>query len=1099
MSDVVTAPPPLPDPPALSEPTGERRQHRVARIVTVIAGLLGVVAAVALPLLPVVQTTASLSWPQQGRISDVQAPLVSFVPIDLDTSIPCTLVKQLPADGGVLLSTAPESGTDAALHSMFVRVNDQRVDVITRNVVVASAPRAQVAGAVCHSIDIHADAAAIDASFTGLTNQDGSAITGHIPGDLRPDVVGVFSDLSGGAPADLSFHATIDSRFSSTPSTLKLIAMIVAVVSTMVALCALARLDGTDGRRHRRLLPRHWLRPKWVDTVVIGALVLWHFIGANTSDDGYLLTMARVSEKSGYMANYFRWFGVPEAPFGMPYYDLLAVMSKVTTASPWMRLPALIAGILCWLVISREVLPRLGRAVRHNQVAVWSAATVFLAFWLPYNNGLRPEPIIALGALVTWCSIERAIATGRLLPAGIAIVVAAFSLSAGPTGLMAVAALLAGARAVVRIIVRRRREAGTLPLLAPLLAAGTVVLVAVFADQTLATVRESTRVRSIIGPNLAWYQEFIRYYYLMVQTVDGSLARRFAVLMMFLCLVTTTVILLRRKQIPGAALGPSWRLLGVLFGTIFFMTFTPTKWTHHFGVYAGLAGSLAALTAVAISASALRSSRNRAMFFAALVFVLALTTAGINGYWYVSNFGIPWGDKVPLVAGHPVDTLLLALAVVLMLIAGWLHFRQDYTGPSEAPRRRGLRRLTGAPIAVVAGAVVLFEVLSFAKGAYSQYPAYSLAKSNLDAVVGSPCAMADQVLAEPDPNAGALQPIRDRARPVSDPLTGVGATGFSANGVPADLTADAVVTKPGQANTDAPVVGSAVNEGSDAGTEGGSGDRGVNGSTVKLPFGLDPHRTPVLGSYQTGAQEPASSTSSWYQLPAATESTPLIVITAAGRILSHDHDGVMTYGQSLLLEYGHREADGTVSPRGRIEPMDIGPAPSWRNLRVPRELLPADADAVRVVANDPNLTPDQWLAFTPPRVPQLQTLQQMVGSTDPVLLDWAVGLAFPCQRPFDHLNGVAEVPKYRILPDRPLAVSSTDTWQAGTNGGPLGWTGLLLHAETVPAYLSGDWNRDWGSLQRFTQLVPDATPAVVDTAEVTRSGVWQPAKLRVYQ
>ena len=64
----------------------------------------------------------------------------------------------------------------------------------------------------------------------------------------------------------------------------------------------------------------------------------WHFVGANTSDDGYILTMARVSESSGYMANYYRWFGTPESPFGW-YYDLLAMWAHVTTASVWMRLP----------------------------------------------------------------------------------------------------------------------------------------------------------------------------------------------------------------------------------------------------------------------------------------------------------------------------------------------------------------------------------------------------------------------------------------------------------------------------------------------------------------------------------------------------------------------------------------------------------------------------------------------------------------------------------------------------------------------------------------------------------------------------------------
>ena len=38
---------------------------KVARWVATIAGLIGFVLSVATPLLPVVQTTATLNWPQQ--------------------------------------------------------------------------------------------------------------------------------------------------------------------------------------------------------------------------------------------------------------------------------------------------------------------------------------------------------------------------------------------------------------------------------------------------------------------------------------------------------------------------------------------------------------------------------------------------------------------------------------------------------------------------------------------------------------------------------------------------------------------------------------------------------------------------------------------------------------------------------------------------------------------------------------------------------------------------------------------------------------------------------------------------------------------------
>ncbi|MFF0816237.1 arabinosyltransferase domain-containing protein [Rhodococcus sp. NPDC003318] len=1096
MSDALTATAPATAEP---EPVDLRARYRTARLVAIVTGLLGFLLAIATPLLPITQTTASLSWPQSGGVADVEAPLVAQVPIDLQATIPCRLVGELPASGGLLLATAPPQGTGAPLNAMFVRVTDSSVDVLDRNVVVASAPRDEVEAGGCSAITIVSDIDRTTATFEGLS-VDGAPVDGTLTGDLRPQVVGVFTDLDADPTGELSLTANIDSRFSSSPTLLKLTAMVLAALMTISSLVALHRLDGIDGRTHRRFFPSHWWRVRPLDGLVVGVLVLWHFVGANTSDDGYLLTMARVSEVSGYMANYFRWFGVPEAPFGW-YYDVLAALAKVSTASPWMRLPALIAGILCWLVISREVIPRLGRAVRLNQAAVWTGALVFLAFWLPYNNGLRPEPIVALGALLTWCSVERAIATGRLLPAAAAIMIAAFSLGAAPTGLMCVAALLAGARPMIRIVVRRHRAVGTLPLVAPLLASGAIVLVAVFADQTLAGVREATRVRTLIGPNMHWYEEFLRYYYLFVQTVDGSVARRFAFLVMVLCLFTTLFVLLRRKRVPGAAVGPSWRLLGVVFGTVFFMMFNPTKWTHHFGAYAGIAGSLAALTAVAVSATALRSRRNRTMFAAGLLLVLAFSFSGINGWWYVSSYGIPWFDKTISLAGIQVNTVMLALFLVAVVLVGWQFFREDFIGKeitASGPRGRRIKALAAMPLTVVAAMMVLFEVLSLVKGAVSQYPAYSLARSNVDAVTGSPCGLADDVLAETDVNAGRLQPIATPGADPADPLAGVDATGFSPNGVPSDLSADYTEIKPGQANTDSQSIGSSFATGADAGTEGGTGDLGVNGSTVKLPFGLDPATTPVLGSYQEGVQEPALLTSSWYQLPARSDQTPLVVISAAGRIWSESKDGEVTYGQSLRLEYGRRAADGTVTLLGSYLPKDIGPAPSWRNLRIPLDELPDGVDAVRVTANDPNLTGDQWLAFTPPRVPQLQTLNDYVGSEQPVLLDWAVGLQFPCQRPFDHRYGVAEVPGYRILPDRPLAVSSTDTWQAAENGGPLGWTEMLAESSTVPTYLRDDWGRDWGALERYTPYYPDATAATVDTTEVTRSGLWSPGMMRVY-
>ncbi len=817
--------------------------------------------------------------------------------------------------------------------------------------------------------------------------------------------------------------------------------------------------------------------------MIIGFL-LWHLIGANSSDDGYILGMARVADHAGYMSNYFRWFGSPEDPFGW-YYNLLALMTHVSDGSLWMRLPDLFAGLVCWLLLSREVLPRLGPAVTSSKAANWAAGMVLLTGWMPFNNGLRPEPIIALGSLITFVLIERSMSASRVTPAALAVVTAAFTLGIQPTGLIAVAALIAGGRPILRIMVKRHRLVGTWPLVAPMLAAGFVVLTVVLADQTLSTVLEATRIRTDIGPSQAWYTENLRYYYLVLPTVDGSLSRRFGFLISALCLFTAVFIMLRRKRVPGVARGPAWRLMGVIFGTMFFLMFTPTKWVHHFGLFAAVGAAMAALTTVLVSPRVLRWSRNRMAFLAALLFLLALCFATTNGWWYVSSYGVPFNNVMPKFAGITLSTVFFALFAVAALYATWLHFVSDSRGEG-----RLARAVTAAPIPLAASFMVLVFVASMAAGIVRQYPTYSNGWANLREFSGG-CALADDVLVEPDSNAGFMTPVKTGEPgdygPLG-PLGGVNPIGFSPNGVPERIVAEALqetlVPQPG---TDydwySPTKLTAP---------------GINGSLVRLPYDLDPGRVPLAGTYTAGPQQQSRLTSAWYQLPKPDDGHPLLVVTAAGKIAGRSVLHGRTSGQTVVLEYGRPGAGGDIVPAGRLTPYDLyGEQPkAWRNLRFARSEMPADAGAVRVVAEDLSLTPDDWLAVTPPRVPELRSVQEYVGSSQPVLMDWAVGLAFPCQHPMLHVNGVTEIPRFRITPDYNAKKQDTDTWEDGVNGGLLGITDILLRAHVMATYLSRDWGRDWGSLRKFDTIV-SAQPAQLQLSSVSRSGWWSPGKIRI--
>jgi arabinosyltransferase C len=1077
--------------------SGAAGNHRIARLVAIVAGLLGALLAMVTPALPVTQTTAQLNWPQNGMFNSVEAPLIGYVATDLNVTVPCQAAAGLagPANAGktVLLSTVPKQAPKAVDRGLLIqRANDDLV-LVVRNVPVVTAPLSQVLSPACQRLTFTAHADRVVAEFVGLTQgpnseHPGSPLRGERSGyDFRPQIVGVFTDLAGPAPPGLSFSATVDTRYSSRPTPLKLAAMILGVGLTVAALLALHILDTADGTRHRRFLPARWWSIGTLDALVLAVLGWWHFVGANTSDDGYILTMARVSEHAGYMANYYRWFGTPEAPFGW-YYDLLALWAHVSTTSIWMRLPTLVMALTCWWVISREVIPRLGHAVKMNRAAAWTAAGMFLAVWLPLDNGLRPEPIIALGILLTWCSVERAVATSRLLPVAAALIIGALTLFSGPTGIASIGALLVAIGPLRTILRRRSKQFGALPLVAPLVAAATVTVILIFRDQTLAGEVQANMLKRAVGPSLSWFDEHLRYERLFMASPDGSVARRFAVLALVLALGITVAMSLRKGRIPGTAAGPSRRIVGITVISFLAMMFTPTKWTHHFGVFAGLAGSLGALAAVAVTSAAMRSRRNRTVFAAVVLFLVALSFASVNGWWYVSNFGVPWSNSFP--AWHyAFATALLGLTVLVLLVAAWFHFAAADSRPPKAGRYGArLAGIVRSPLAIATWALVVFEVLSLTLAMTAQYPAWSVGLSNLEAMTGlrtgRACGLAEDVLVEQDPNAGMLAPVSGAVGPSVAEALGAGLSeAFSPNGIPADVRADPVMERPGDRsfiNDDRLVTGA------EAGTEGGTNPApGINGSVAQLPYSLDPAHTPVLGSWRSGIQVAARLRSGWYRLPGRDQAGPLLVVSAAGRF--DPREVQVQWATDAEAASGH--------PGGSFQFADVGASPAWRNLRLALSAIPSTATQIRLVADDEDLAPQHWIALTPPRIPQLRTLQDVVGSQDPVLLDWLVGLAFPCQRPFGHQNGVDETPKWRILPDR-FGAEANSPVMDNNGGGPLGITELLLKATTVASYLKDDWSRDWGALQRLTPYYPDAQPARLQLGTATRSGLWNPAPLR---
>jgi len=217
------------------------------------------------------------------------------------------------------------------------------------------------------------------------------------------------------------------------------------------------------------------------------------------------------------------------------------------------------------------------------------------------------------------------------------------------------------------------------------------------------------------------------------------------------------------------------------------------------------------------------------------------------------------------------------------------------------------------------------------------------------------------VLVEPDSNAGFMASFKtgepDNYGPLG-PLGGVNPTGFTPNGVPERTLAEAVrETAVPQPGTDYDWYGPTKLTAP-----------GINGSTVPLPYGLDPNRVPLAGSYTTGPQQQSRLASAWYQLPKADAGHPLVVVTARGTIAGNSILHHHTNGQTVELEIRparSRRLRAAGRPAGALRPVR-GAAERCGGTCASRvSQMPDDAVAVRVVADDLSLTADDWIAGDP--------------------------------------------------------------------------------------------------------------------------------------
>ncbi|MFC7342419.1 arabinosyltransferase domain-containing protein [Saccharopolyspora griseoalba] len=706
------------------------RRHRATSILGLVVGLLALVAALAVPFAPVLSERSTITWPQAGQQpTSTTAFLVPYHPGEVHVRVPCRVVRNAAARGEpatVVSSRPPGQPTEGFA-----------VTTAGSTVLALVAGQEALRAPIGPGCDV-----AVDGDASGSTARIGDR-EAHLPGQRIRDVVAFATDLSPAQAAGAQVQVRTPNWYANSPSGAKQLLIAVQLLLVVAAFGLLLRIDARRPREPVTPLPARPGRRAIgyaVDLLVGAVLAGWWLLGPTGPDDSFAAVTVQNGLDTGAITNYYRWENAGEAPFTLVQHLLLPVAQWNPNALA-MRIPSVLAALLTWLLLSRGILGAVLPGQHRRPPIRLLAALAFVAWWIPFGLGVRPEPFEALGLAAVLAAALRAVRTDRVAWLGVAALAAGLSVAVNPMGITAIAPLV--------VLLPRLRRLASWPAAALTAGIAATGVLAMFADQSLAGALQATEVHARYGPDVPWFQEILRYQYLLGFDLQGDVARRAAVLLTLAVGGYSALLLLR-----GAGRAPGLRLahvpVAVLLLSVALMALTPSKWTHYFGALAGVGAAALTTGVVLVGVAAATASRDRAVligggvFTALLAVTAALVFAGKNNWFLHSQLGVLWGAQ-PV---RPLNAPLVWLLLAGLLVGAF------------ALRGRAGRGLIRAPAALGAGAmgVAVTVVLgSFALAPIRQADAYSIGGQNIAALGDGSCGLADQVVATPDVPGGALR------------------------------------------------------------------------------------------------------------------------------------------------------------------------------------------------------------------------------------------------------------------------------------------------------------------------------------------------------
>jgi hypothetical protein len=688
--------------------------------------VVALLAALAAAVGPAEHVHANYAWPPQA-LPDSQPRKLWYTPLVLSRHEPASLTATLPCAAPALPdATQPTlvlATTNGGAGGLTVERRAGHLSVRLGDTTLTSAPAPANAGSGCsYRLNIR------DRAWS-LTGGPGSTSGG---GSLEhmPFVAGLFSalDLRSAAQLRVDVAAVV---LDAKPRLWQSILWALAALAALTSLVLVTRPRKTARFRVRLGVP---------DIAVIALLLVWWIVGPAFFDDGWVAARQQNYDAAGGFSAYYSSFGV-NLPLDYWVEWLEHWLANGTNALLLQRLPALACLLGTWAVC-RWTLGRLLPAAA-SSVVRWALAGTFAVGALAWGMTFRPEPVVALlvvevlACTVTFVERPRAVAIAG------ALVLTVLALTAHPSGIVALAPLLAALPSLVAWV--RANVAAASTILAS--TAATLVVLATLGSDLHQRRADTASLRAFGDETAGWRDELSRYQ-LLSQSPYATPARRVTVA---LILLAVAAYLLRRRRGERPLLGLPARTLGLSL-LVFFLT--PTKWPWHFGALIGLAALAVAAESERLREDATSTPRWHGRPF--LVIGAAVAAAG----WAWSP-RTPWGEldlrtmdwTLGFESRLTLSKLGGALPVILLVVLAL-----------AAVARHRARRLSAVPwraalwsVPLVAASIVGFTVAVLVDDS-ARTSSWTLARQNLDTLAGNlRCGLADDAVVPVRASMRALQ------------------------------------------------------------------------------------------------------------------------------------------------------------------------------------------------------------------------------------------------------------------------------------------------------------------------------------------------------